>query len=48
MATTAQIVQFVLDNDTANVLQKAIQLNMTQAEIEFALRIKEIQLLERV
>lgn len=48
MATTNQIVQFVLDNTTPDILRKAIQQNMSQSEIEFALRIKEVQMMELI
>ena len=46
MATLAQIAQFAFENDVRTFLSKAIQNNLTQSEIEFGLRIKEIQILE--
>ena len=47
MPTTGQILQFVKDNTLADIVTKGMQQNFTQAEIEFALRIKEVMLLER-
>lgn len=47
MLTVAQIVDFALHNSVENICNKGVQVGATAAEIEFALRIKELMLMER-
>ena len=48
MPTIEKIAEFVLSNDMIRITRQMVSGNYTQAEIDMAFRIKELQLLERM